>query len=61
MTLEHHVSIVIGLSFFEYLRETLYKYALEHLIADRPSKCLTIVGPVIGRDIFSARALVLGP
>ena len=67
--------LVLRSQFFEYLRETLYKHALEHLEAARSEKKmvhfffsygkrLTIIDlwrPVIGRDTFSALAPVLGP
>ena len=33
-----HLMSVLRSQFFEYLRETLYKHALEHLEAARPEK-----------------------
>ena len=66
--------LVLRSRFVEYLRETLYKHALEHLEAARSEKqrffflptvnswlLLASWRPVTGRDTFSALAPVLGP
>ena len=72
MGVKYNLVLVLRSQFFEYLRETLYKHALEHLEAARSEIYFIFLRhtsdyhwllwrTVIGRDTFSALAPVLGP